>query len=134
MFKITPIQSFEEQMRYADACGRDAKEGLFGYGMSDYDTGALMGFSQFEIDDECGVIHDLTAVTGYDDFEAMFILGRQTLNFIDKCGIHKCRADASTAERRLLISIGFKEISDGEYICDLNGMFDGHCDGKKVEL
>jgi hypothetical protein len=58
----------------------------------------------------------------------MFILGRATMNFIDICGSHKCRASLSAGDERLLKSIGFKEVA-GEYFSDMTGMFDGNCKG-----
>ena len=65
--------------------------------------------------------------------EAMFILGRQTLNFIDLCGIHKAITDKSCGEEKLLHAIGFRE-DGGKLSINLEGMFDGKCSGHKVEL
>ena len=130
MFKIIPIQSTEEQIKTAAACGAEYREGFFGYSMQDAESGEIMGFSQFEISGECGYLSDLRGATGTDDFEAMFILGRSTMNFIDLCGTHSVRATAETGDDRLLRAIGFKPTEDG-YFCDMTGFFDGHCDGKK---
>ena len=93
-----------------------------------------MGMAQFDISDECGYIYTLKTKIGYSDFEAMFILGRATMSFIDTCGIHHCRASSDSAEERLLKSIGFKPCGNGEYFADMTGMFNGHCDGKTVDL
>lgn len=133
MFKITPIQDFDTQVIYAEKCGTVAKEGLFAYSMLDLDTGELMAISQFEVGEEFGVIYDLRPTEDLDDFEAMFILGRQTMNFIDLCGAHKCKAMKNAGEDRLLRAIGFRECDD-ELLCDMQGMFDGHCDGHAVKL
>ncbi len=78
-------------------------------------------------------IYDVKEAPNHDDFEAMFILGRQTMNFIDTCGAHTCYADKCAGIERLLKAIGFKENGDKLY-CDMTGMFDGHCSGHKVEL
>ena len=83
---------------------------------------------QFEIEGDTGYISDLKEAPGLSDFEAMFILGRATMNFIDMCGTHKCRASLVAGEERLLKSIGFKE-NGGEYFSDMAGMFDGKCQG-----
>ena len=133
MFKITPIQDFNTQSLYAEKCGTTAKEGLFAYSMLDLENGELMAISQFEIGEEYGVIYDIRPARGLDDFEAMFILGRQTMNFIDLCGAHKCKALKSAGDDRLLRAIGFRECND-ELICNMEGMFDGHCDGHAVKL
>jgi hypothetical protein len=100
--------------------------------MFDIDSGDIMGMSQFEIG-EYGYIFDLREPDGHDDFEAMFILGRQTMNFIDTCGAHSCYADKTAGSERLLKAIGFKE-SEDKLFCDMTGMFDGHCSGHAVKL
>ena len=128
MFKISPIQDTEVQKKYAEACGIPCREELFAYAMLDVESLELMGMSQFEIGDGVGYIADLVPRVGYDDFEAMFILARQTMNFIDLCGAHTCRAAANAANERLLLAIGFKKTGE-DYFCDMSGMFDGHCGG-----
>lgn len=132
MFKITPIQDKIRQEEVCNACGVEFKPDSFAYQMFDLDSGAIMGVCQFEIG-EHGYIYDLRPAIGSDDFEAMFILGRQTMNFIDLCGVHTCYADKNAAEERLLRAIGFKE-ADSKLFCDMTGMFDGHCSGHNVEL
>ena len=108
MFKITPIQEKTLQERCATACGTKFIPDSFGYMMSDAETGDLMGFSQFTINSDSGYIYDLKSKIGYSDFEAMFILGRATLNFIDFCDTHTCKASIEAADERLMKCIGFK--------------------------
>lgn len=132
MFKITPIQDKTKQKEVCNACGVEFKPESFAYQMFDLDTGNIMGICQFEIG-EHGYIYDLRPALNSNDFEAMFILGRQTMNFIDLCGTHTCYADKNSGEERLMKAIGFKE-TDGRLFCDMTGMFDGHCSGHKVEL
>ena len=132
MFKITPIQQKIRQKEICELCGAEFRTEAFAYQMFDIDSGEIMGMSQFEIG-ECGYIFDLREPEGHDDFEAMFILGRQTMNFIDTCGAHICYADKTAGVERLLRAIGFKE-NDDKLFCDMTGMFDGHCSGHKVEL
>lgn len=134
MFKISAIQDFDEQRNIAALCGTEARDGFFAYVMRDCDSGDVMGFSQFEISDE-GYISDLRSAVGRSDFEAMFILGRATMNFIDGCGAHKCRASKDASDDASLIrAIGFK-FEGGEYVADMKGMFDGsHCSGEAVKL
>lgn len=134
MFKITPIQSQEDKISCAEKCGTRAIDGYFAYKMVSEDNGELMGMAQFEICGEHGYITDLKPRKAYDDFEAMFILGRATMNFIDMCGSHKCLARLDAGEERLLTAIGFKKCENGEYSCDMTDMFSGHCDGKTVDL
>lgn len=134
MFKISPVQDKSIQEKYALACGAPYYEDTFAYAMIDQEDGTLMGMSQFDIFEDAAYIKTLRARIGYSDFEAMFILGRATMNFIDLCGKHTCKANKDTSDERLLRAIGFKPTEDGEYFCDMTGMFDGHCDGKNVDL
>ena len=133
MFKITPIQDKELQSRICQLCGAEYRPEAFAYQMFDIDSGDIMGMSQFEIG-ESGYIYDIKEAPGRDDFEAMFILGRSTMNFIDMCGNHFCKADVNAGEERLLRAIGFKLGEDGEYFADMTHMFDGSCDGHAVDL
>ena len=132
MFKITPIQDKARQKEVCHLCGAEFRPEAFAYQMYDINSGEIMGMSQFEIG-EVGYIYDIKEAPGRDDFEAMFILARQTMNFIDLCENHTCFANNGAANERLLKAVGFKE-SKGKYYCDMTGMFDGHCDGHKVEL
>ena len=129
MFKISPIQDKKLQEEYAKLTDSIFCPELFAYSMVNAEDGELMGFSQFDISGEFGYIHSLKPKINYSDFEAMFILGRATMNFIDMCGTHICYADKNTADERLLISIGFKPTDDGKYVANLEGMFDGNCKG-----
>ena len=132
MFKITPIQDKTMQEEICSLCGAKFHSNAFAYHMFDIESGETMGMSQFEIG-EAGYIYDIKEAPDRDDFEAMFILARQTMNFIDICENHICYAAKDAASAQLLKAVGFKE-EDGEYFCNMTGMFDGHCDGKKVEL
>lgn len=130
MFKISPIQSQELQEECANKCGTSYKEGAFAYTMNDSKSGELMGFSQFEITKDGGRLLDLRPAPNTDDYEAMFILGRATMNFIDMCGTHTLYANADAADPMLLRAIGLKLQDNGEYYCDMIGFFDGsHCSG-----
>ncbi len=126
MFKISPVQDQSTAEVYLTRCGAEVKDGSFVYAMTDIDSGDIMGISQFEITDGYGFIFDLRPATGTDDFEAMFILGRQTMNFIDACGMHICRADNNAGDPTLIKAIGFKADNCG-YHCDMTGMFEGGC-------
>jgi hypothetical protein len=132
MFKITPIEDKFKQNEICDLCGAKLRPEAFAYQMFDMDTGKIMGMSQFEIGSS-GYIYDIKEAPGCDDFEAMFILARQTMNFIDLCGNHICYAAKDAGNERLLRAVGFKDQAD-EFFCDMTGMFDGHCDGKKIEI
>ena len=134
MFKISPISDINEQKKIAKACASEYKDGFFGYKMVDNDSGEIMGFSQFEITADGGYISDIKERIGYTDFEAMFILIRQTMNFINICGADHCTTDQNAGDEKLIKMAGFKLSSNGVYSCMLEGMFDGHCSGESVKL
>ena len=134
MFKISPIQNKDLQKEYAELCNAEFCPDFFAYSMINQEDGSLMGMAQFEINESGGYIKDLKSRVGYSDFEAMFILGRATMNFIDLCGKHLCYAHPDAADERLLKCIGFKLMENGEYFADMTGFFDGHCDGKEVNI
>ena len=134
MFKITPIVDVDLHKACAEAVGVPYREGYFAYTMNDADSGELMGFSQFEIDKNGGYISEIAETDSRDDFEAMFILGRQTMNFINMCGAEIIRANRTDANEKLLLAIGFRKNAEGEFVCNTNGMFDGHCSGHAVKL
>lgn len=127
MFKITPIQDKDLQKELCELCNIEFRPEAFAYQMFDAESLEFMGMSQFEIG-QYGYIYDIKEAPGRDDFEAMFILARQTMNFIDLCGAHICRAANNAADKSFLLAVGFKE-ADSEYFCDMTGMFDGTCGG-----
>ncbi len=129
MFKISPIQEKEIQKKYAEACGVELFEDSLAYAMINQEDGSLMGISQFDIRAASGYIYNISAAIGYSDFEAMFILGRATMNFIDLCGSHECFAAKDAADGSFLKALGFKKTNNEEFYADMNGMFDGNCKG-----
>ncbi len=130
MFKISPIQDIESQRRIALLCGCEYIPGAFAYVMADSETNELMGFSQFEITEKGGALLNISPKLGYDDFEAMLILGKSTMNFIDLCGVHTLYAGHDAGEERLLRAMGLKIQEDGGYFCNMTGFFNGdHCKG-----
>ena len=133
MFKITPCTDKSRQKEVCELCDAKFRPDTFAYQMIDTDDGHLMGMSQFDIG-KCGYIYDIKEANGLSDFEAMFILARQTMNFIDSCGAHTCYAAEDAGEERLIRASGFKKQENGEYFRDMTGMFDGHCDGHEVKL
>ena len=127
MFKISAIQDKEIQKKYSEECGAKYVPDSFGYSMIDQTDGSLMGMAQFDIAGESGYIYTLCPRIGYEDFEAMFILGRATMNFIDLCGSHVCYAASDAGDGRLLRAIGFRLTEKGELFADMTDMFSGKC-------
>ncbi len=134
MFKITPVQEKSRQKELCEIFKIEFRPDFFAYYMYDMDTFSPLGIAQFEIRKESGYISELRCAPGVSDNEAMFILGRQTMNFIDLCGAHICYVREDAGDKKLLSAMGFKNRSGDEYFCDMTGMFDGHCDGHEKKI
>ena len=131
MLKVLPIQQKDEQEKICAACGVRFDPDLLAYAATVDDV--LCGVSQFKLTDKGGLVYDIAPVIGGFDFEALFVLGRGTLNFIDLCGVHKATFLGSVPDdqmRRLILAVGFKEQDDGSYFVDLEGFFTDHCHDK----
>ena len=129
MFKISPIQTKNEQIRVAEACNTVYRNDYLAYSMTDADTDEIMGFSQFDVTGDIGYLSDLREADGRDDYEAMFILGKATLSFLDECEMKIVKAPINAGSERLLKALGFTVGGDGEYFVDISNMFKGHCSG-----
>lgn len=127
MFKITPVSEVAEAKSISEALSLPYFEGAFYYKMFDMDSGDLMGVSVFELYRDYGELLALKEVDGKNDFEAMFILIRQTMNFINLCGYTKCIARTTYAPKKMLVCAGFVKDEDERFVANLEGMFDGHC-------
>ena len=125
MFKIEPLCDDNLSKKITEDAGVEYKEGFFFYHMYELDSGKTLGHSQFEILGTEGYIYSLSPASGVNDDEAMFILARQTMNFLEGCGAYECYANPEI-DNLLLKKVGFKEIS-GKFFCNTKGMFDGHC-------
>ncbi len=127
MFKITPVSEIAEAKSISETLSLPYFEGAFYYKMFDMDSGDLMGVSVFELYRDYGELLALKEVDGKNDFEAMFILIRQTMNFINLCGLKKCVAKTTYAPEKMLVCAGFGKDGDEMFVANLEGMFDGHC-------
>jgi len=126
MLIVSPVQTAQEKKQLCAICGVTVIDGAFMY-VANVD-GKPVGISQFEINGEYCQIHHLANTEGNNDFEAMFIMARQTLNFCDMCGSHDAYLlNAESVDERLKIAVGFKLTSDGKWYMDLRGFFEEHC-------
>ena len=135
MLKVLPIQSKAEQEALCQKCNVIFQPDLLAYAATVDDD--LVGICQFKLSAEGGVLYDLAKVEGHvepapgSDFEAMFVMGRGTLNFIDLCGIHSATFVGHTDET-LLRAIGFTKKEDGVWWINLEGFFTDHCGNHKT--
>jgi len=126
MLIVSPVQTENEKTELCRLCGVEKVEGAFMY-VANVDEKPV-GISQFEIKGEECIVHDLANVIGKNDFEAMFIMGRQTLNFCDMCGSHDAYLlNAESVDERLRTAIGFRLTEENKWYMDLRGFFEEHC-------
>ena len=128
MLKVLPIQSKITQEEICLRCGVEYDPDLLAYSATVDDE--LAGVCQFKLSDKGGLIYDLPPVKDSFDFEAMFVLGRGTLNFIDLCGVHYAiyRGEVKDEQtERLIKAIGFSKTESGSYEVNLEGFFTDHC-------
>lgn len=122
MLKVLPIQSKISQEEICLRCGVKYDPDLLAYSATVDDQ--LAGVCQFKLSDKGGLIYDLAPVKDSFDFEAMFVLGRGTLNFIDLCGVHYAiyRGEVKDEQtERLVKAVGFKLTEGGTYEVNLEG-------------
>ncbi len=129
MLEILPIQSKSEQEALAARCGIKYEPELMAY--SALLDGKSIGICQFSVKSTSGHITDLSVLPGVSDFEAMFILGRAALNFIDLCGVHEAYYDGRIRDETLINAIGFSKNSDGRYYINLTDFFIKPCQNCK---
>ena len=134
MLKVLPVQSKQEQEALCQKCNITYCPELLMYAAS-YE-GELVGVCQFKTSDKGGLIYDIAKVAdrvradgthSATDFEALFVMGRGALNFIDLCGVHNAIYAGASPDDSLLRAIGFKQNTDGVYEIDLTGFFTDHC-------
>ena len=126
MLEIKPMQDKAAQKALCELCGVVYRPEALAY--SAYDNGAPVGISQFRIIEDAGHLYDLCNTVGVDDLEALIIMGRATLIFIDLCGAHEAYFEGD--KTRAAIAVGFRE-KGGKLYADLTGMFDSPCKNHK---
>lgn len=126
MLIVKPIEDKTEQKRICEACGAVYDADLLA--CAAHVAGDLIGVCQFEFSGDKAIIHDIRQKPGVDDFEAMFIMTRGALNFIDLCGFHRAVCSGDAGDQTLLRATGFKEVGENQFEIDLTHAFDGKCD------
>ena len=125
MLKIVPIQEKDEQKRLMEACSIPYREFCLAYAA--YEEGTLVGGAQFYFEGGACHLTDIRCPEGINDDEALFIMGRGLLNFVDLCGIHDAYADEpERLDRRLIARIGFWKNDEGLEYMNLRGFFTDH--------
>lgn len=125
MLRIIPIQTKAEQERLMSLCSIPYRAECLAYAA--YDEGVLIGGVQFYFEKAACHITDIRCVEGISDDEALFIMGRGLLNFVDMNGIHDAYIDEPERfDARLIARIGFWKNEAGLHYMNLRGFFTDH--------
>ncbi|MBQ9783123.1 MAG: hypothetical protein IJW44_01225 [Clostridia bacterium] len=142
MLKVLPVQSKLQQEELCQKCKISFNPDLLAYAATVDEE--FVGLCQFKLTDKGGMLYDLAKVVDRppcdderarqaSDFEALFVMGRGTLNFIDLCGVHYAQYLGENPDEGLLRAIGFSKNEDGIYDINLEGFFTDHCHNHKNE-
>ena len=126
MLIIKPIQDKKYQEEVCELCGFKYNPLSFAY--SENENDALIAGCQFDILGTSAVISDFGMVKGAEeDTEALIILGRAVMNFMELAGAKECTFEynSENTEKHAKM-LGFKE-HNGRYSICLEGLFDGKC-------
>ena len=129
MLKASPVQNKSEQESICKLCSIPYRPNAFAFDQKE--NGEVIAASQFDINESGGIILDLQMKEGLeDDIEALFILGRAVLNFLDLTGNKTCTfAVKNDHDEKMAKMLGFKK-TDGIFTLDLEGLFEGKCHKK----
>ena len=136
MLKVLPIQSKLHQEELCLKCNVTFNADLLAYEALVEEE--PVGICQFKLTDRGGILYDLAQVAdrteddpACSNFEAMFVMGRGTLNFIDLCGVHYATFVGENPKEELLRAIGFTKNAEGIFEINLEGFFTDHCGNHK---
>ncbi len=128
MLEIKPIETKEEQEALCRVCGIPFDADCLAYAARVDEQ--FVGICQFRIFEKEGKIFHLSPAPETDDREAMFIMGRAAMNFIDLCGVHFCRIEKDAADEAMIRWLGFTE-DEGGWIIDTEAFFKSPCSHEK---
>ncbi len=94
-----------------------------------YENERFVAICQFKCNGGTAYIKDLRCREGVSDSEALIIMGRGVLNYVDLHGTHKAECSPCASAETIILATGFKKDQNGVYFVDLNGFFDGKCSG-----
>ena len=132
MLIIKPVQEKTDQDKFCAECGVSYEPDALCYAA--WVDEKLVGICQFKPMAGGAHIIDLVRAKGTDDLDALFIMGRQTMNIIDLHGVHECWFDDTAVAKTsadFAKSLGFIE-KNGKLWVDLNGFFNSPCEHGKA--
>jgi hypothetical protein len=127
MLTLLPIQSKDEQKELCELCGVHYNADAFAYKAAD---GDFIGICQFYFENGIGYVQNLTYAPGVDDSEAMIIMLRATMSFMQRCGIVDSYIEKDATTQELLRLSGYKINDEGKYYCNLDRFYNTPCNSR----
>ena len=127
MLIIKKIPEAEFQEYLCSLCGVEYDEEYEAF--SCYENENFLAICQFKCENGTAYVKDLRCREGKYDSEALIIMGRGVLNYVDLHGTHKAECSPDASDETIILACGFKRTQDGGFLVDLEGFFDGKCDG-----
>ena len=131
MLEIYPVQDKKEQEEICAKCSMTYDPDTMCY--SAYVEESLVGACQFRIKGKYGLIVEMKNCDNVDDKEALFVMGRAALNFIDLCGVHEALYIGDSLDKLTLLRIGFSLNEEEKWYINLSNFFDHPCQHAKAE-
>lgn len=125
MLQIKPVQ---DPIWHEAACKRaniPYLPELFTY--EAYEGDVPVGTCQFSLAGGVGRLVDLANTEGVRDIEALFIMGRAALNFMDLCGVHRTLCESDRIPIQLQRALGYRPNADGVMEMNLEHFFEHPC-------
>jgi len=125
MLIIKPIQEKSQQQQICEVCLTTYRPECFAYSAFEGET--LIGICQFAMSNGKAELIDLKCVPETSDEEALFIMARAMMSFVEKCGIAELSAASNSAGETpagtaFLKKLGFKQ-TNGVYTANLSQIF-----------
>ncbi|MBQ2825738.1 MAG: hypothetical protein IJF13_00815 [Clostridia bacterium] len=127
MLEIKPIEDKALQEQLCNEAGAKYLPDALAYAA--YVNTFAVGLCQFGLKENTGYIYNLTPIGKRpEDTEALFIMGRAVMSFMESCGAEYAdMEDTDATEERIKFVIGFKRNDEGKFIIPIKGMFEHHC-------
>jgi len=124
MLTVLPIQSKDEQKELCKVCGVEFVENAFAYRADD---GDFIGICQFTFENNAGYIINLSYAPSVEDNEAMIIMLRAAMSFMNRCGLVDSYIYENATTPTLLRVSGYKLNDDGKYYLNLDKFYNTPC-------
>ena len=130
MFVVRPLQDKTLQESLANLTGAEYHPYSLAYMAADLkeDNESIdeyIGLCQFVMQGEAEILSLSCTEDRYED-EAVIVMLRAVMSFLEKCGVKYCWFSMESVDERLAAKSGF-ELKDDRYIIDLEAFYAGKC-------